>query len=70
MSDSRQVYEVVPEGNGWAIRHDGNGLLARRYWKSEAVEIGTLHAITSGLSRLLIFRRDGSLEADHLYGAA
>ena len=65
----RQTYEVVPEGKGWAIRHDGRGLLGRRYWKSDAVELGTSHAITAGVSRLLIFRKDGSLEADFLEAA-
>jgi hypothetical protein len=65
----RQVYEIVPEGNGWAIWSDGNGLIARAYWKSEAVEVATQHALRTGPSRLLIFRADGSLEADHLYGS-
>ena len=53
MSSNRAVYEIVPEGNGWAVWHDGSGLVARRYWKSEAVELGTTHAIMAGLSRIV-----------------
>jgi hypothetical protein len=60
MTEQTEI-RVVPWGRSWAVTRDGK-FVSQYKGKDHAVDSGKLHASSAEVGKLLIHRRDGSLE--------
>ena len=59
---------VVPDGDGWGVRGEGNQRLTRKVdTKAEAFEVGREIAMNQE-SELIVQKRDGTIQERRSYG--
>lgn len=62
------VFHVRPADDGWTLGEDGAASPSSRHdTKREAVNAARELAVSSAPSRLVIHRRDGSVQKEHSY---
>lgn len=66
---SRSTVRVVPADRGWQVIDPESG--ARRTWSIKRAAVDSAREMAKALapSRLVVYRRDGSVEAEWKYSA-
>ena len=64
---ARKRFWVVPDGNDWAVKHEGR-VLSRHYLKTDAVASGQNVARANQPSQLTVLKQDGTIEYEYTYG--
>jgi len=66
---SRKKVHVVPSGNGWDVKVEGNPKpISHHHKKDPAIDRGKKEAKDAPLGQILIHRGDGTIETEHTYG--
>ena len=65
------VFHLVPEGEGWAVRLEGEDEdISRRSTKAEALDDARTLAHEREPSRIVVHRADGTIQTSYSYGEA
>jgi len=64
---ARKRYWVVPDGNHWAVKYEGQ-VLSRHDLKTDAVAAGQNVAKANMPSQLTVLKKDGTIEYEYTYG--
>lgn len=65
----RTVYDLSPDGDGWALRKRGGKKASRRFdTKGEAMEESPGIVRGQGKSQLVVRKRDGTIQEERTYG--
>lgn len=64
---ARAQYHVVPYGNNWQVKYNGN-VLGTHLTKAPAIESGVKYAKANQPSELFIHRANGTIEDRRTYG--
>jgi hypothetical protein len=64
---ARKVYRVVPAGERWELKHEGD-VLAANDTKQPLVEQGQATAKPNQPSQLVVHKKDGTIEYEYTYG--
>jgi hypothetical protein len=65
----RNTYRLVPQpGGGWRIEGEGVRPSGVHRTKEEAARIARVLAKANKPSQLLVYRKDGTVQAEHTYG--
>jgi hypothetical protein len=65
----RTIYDLSPDGEGWALRKRGGKQASRRFdTKAEGVEKSPGIVKGKGKSQLVIRKKDGTIQEERTYG--